>query len=348
MPYEWHLETKAFSSEALIPLAALKLSSETPKYTASAPFSTAARAQSQSPAGAINSCVADLAKWVTVQLNHGGMGSSRLFSEAQSKEMWSAQTVMPIGAPAALGALGPNFSAYGLGWGLNDYRGKKIVSHTGGLAGYVSRVTMAPDLKLGVVVLTNQEADGAFQAVTYTILDRYLGAPEKAYWPAQVLLGLDPQNPYALSLVACGEAQRGNPTEAIKDIQAALQKLPGDPFVLRTAAQLAAWFDSEADPAFLPDAVKKAVAKIKQDLAVSPAFANAYKAAMAAYACPSPYANERAPCASEPAVTRRPPSARKRSTIGAAGYVSPGGWRRPEEFTSSAVPVSTSARRSGS
>ena len=135
------------------------------------------------PAGAINSCVADLAKWVTVQLNRGDMGSSRLFSEAQSKEMWSAQTIMPIsdppsGAPAALAALRPNFSAYGLGWGLSDYRGKKIVSHTGGLAGYVSRVTMVPDLKLGVVVLTNQEATGAFQAVTYTILDRYLGAPE--------------------------------------------------------------------------------------------------------------------------------------------------------------------------
>ena len=130
------------------------------------------------PAGAINSCVADLAKWVTVQLNRGDMGSSRLFSEAQSKEMWSAQTIIPIGASAALAALRPNFSAYGLGWFLSDYRGKKIVSHTGGLSGYVSRVTMVPDLKLGIVVLTNQEADGAFQAVTYTILDRYLGAPE--------------------------------------------------------------------------------------------------------------------------------------------------------------------------
>jgi CubicO group peptidase (beta-lactamase class C family) len=70
------------------------------------------------PAGAINSCVADLAKWVTVQLNRGDTGKSRLFSEAQSKEMWSAQTVMPISAPAALTALGPNFSAYGLGWML--------------------------------------------------------------------------------------------------------------------------------------------------------------------------------------------------------------------------------------
>jgi CubicO group peptidase (beta-lactamase class C family) len=135
---------------------------------------------SNAPAGGINSCVADLAKWVTVQLNRGAMGSSRLFSEAQSRQMWSAQTIMPIGDPpgGALAALRPNFSAYGLGWGLNDYQGKKIVSHTGGFSGYVSRVTMVPDLKLGVVVLTNQEATGAFQAVTYTILDHYLGAPE--------------------------------------------------------------------------------------------------------------------------------------------------------------------------
>jgi hypothetical protein len=105
--------------------------------------------------------------------------------------MWSPQTIIPIddppsGAPAALATLRPNFKAYGLGWGLSDYRGKKIVSHTGGLSGYVSRVTMAPDLKLGIVVLTNQEATGAFQAVTYTILDHYLGAPETD-WAAAFL-----------------------------------------------------------------------------------------------------------------------------------------------------------------
>jgi CubicO group peptidase (beta-lactamase class C family) len=135
------------------------------------------------PSCAINSCVADLAKWVTVQLNHGDMGGSRLFSEAQSKEMWSPQAIIPVsdplsGSPAVLAALRPSFSAYGLGWVLNDYRGKRIVSHTGDLWAYLSRVTMVPDLKLGVVVLTNQQAGGASQAVTYTILDHYLGAPE--------------------------------------------------------------------------------------------------------------------------------------------------------------------------
>ena len=78
--------------------------------------------------------------------------------------MWSAQTILPIdelpaGAPVAFAAVQPNFHAYGLGWMLRDYRGRKMVYHTGTLAGYVSRTTLIPELKLGVVVLTNQEED---------------------------------------------------------------------------------------------------------------------------------------------------------------------------------------------
>jgi hypothetical protein len=36
---------------------------------------------------------------------------------------------------------------------------------------------MVPDLKLGVIVLTNQEAGGAFSSVTMAILDEYMKAP---------------------------------------------------------------------------------------------------------------------------------------------------------------------------
>lgn len=133
------------------------------------------------PAGAINSNVSDMARWVILQLNHGRVSpadaSARLFSERQSREMWTAQTITPLGdPPPQLAALKANFSAYGLGWGLTDYRGKKVVSHTGGLPGYVSRVALIPDLKLGVVVLTNQESGGAFQAIVYHVFDHYLGA----------------------------------------------------------------------------------------------------------------------------------------------------------------------------
>ncbi|HXG91089.1 MAG TPA: serine hydrolase [Blastocatellia bacterium] len=135
-------------------------------------------------AGAINSNVTDMAKWVIAQLDNGLIrnaenGGKRLFSERQSREMWSAQTILPVNdPPPQLALLRANFAAYGLGWGLTDYRGKKIVSHTGGLPGYVSRVTLVPDLKLGVIVLTNMEAGGAFQAITYRILDHYFGAAE--------------------------------------------------------------------------------------------------------------------------------------------------------------------------
>jgi CubicO group peptidase (beta-lactamase class C family) len=131
------------------------------------------------PAGAINSSVAEMAKWLIAQLNRGQIGEGRrLFSEQRSREMWSAQTITPLGDPPPhLSALRANFSAYGLGWGLTEYRGFRIVSHTGGLMGFVSRVTLVPDLNLGVVVLTNQQSGGAFQSMTYRILDHYMSAP---------------------------------------------------------------------------------------------------------------------------------------------------------------------------
>ncbi len=127
------------------------------------------------PAGSIVSCVSDLAKWVTVQLDRGKTANGRLFSEAQSKMMWTGQTILPAGSGPE--ALRPNFYEYGLGWFLRDYRGKRVVFHTGVLAGFVSRVLMVPDLKLGIVVLTNQEEEGAHSAIAWSIVDHYLGAP---------------------------------------------------------------------------------------------------------------------------------------------------------------------------
>ena len=53
------------------------------------------------PAGSINSCAADMAKWVQVQLNRGKFSDrdGRLFREQRSREMWSPQTILPTGDP---------------------------------------------------------------------------------------------------------------------------------------------------------------------------------------------------------------------------------------------------------
>ena len=143
-----------------------------------------------SGAGGIYSSVHDMSKWMRMQLAGGTYTdkdgrTQRLFSEKRQQEMWSIVTPMNIGKPSvpALAAATPNFAGYGEGWNLTDYRGHKLVWHTGGWPGMVSRLTLIPDQKVGVIVLTSQEVGAAFNAVTLRALDAMLDAP-KTDWTA--------------------------------------------------------------------------------------------------------------------------------------------------------------------
>lgn len=129
-------------------------------------------------AGTINCNVSGMAKWLNLQLSEGVTpGGDRVFSGDRSKEMWSLITPMPAGPLAAL--YRTNFTGYGLGWIVSDVLGYKRVAHTGAVGGSVTWVTMVPELKLGIVVLTNQESGLAMEAVGGQILDAYLGAPTR-------------------------------------------------------------------------------------------------------------------------------------------------------------------------
>jgi hypothetical protein len=72
-----------------------------------------------------------------------------------------------------------HFQAYGLGWSLQDYRGKKLVRHGGSLDGMRTHVGLVPEEKLGIVVLTNLNNSWIPQVVLYHILDAYLGPRDK-------------------------------------------------------------------------------------------------------------------------------------------------------------------------
>jgi len=136
------------------------------------------------PAGSINSSVADMSKWVLLQLNRGQIPDTdtRIFSEKSAREMWAQQMVVPVGeASPELKGLQRRFSGYAMGWGLRDYKGRKLVSHSGGIAGFVTRVMLVPEENLGVVILTNAEEGGAFESVLFHILDSYLGGPTQDY-----------------------------------------------------------------------------------------------------------------------------------------------------------------------
>ncbi len=142
------------------------------------------------PAGGINANATDIAKWLIVQLDSGKLvDGTRLFSPRTTFELWSIVTPYRVGRlPPELSALQASFAGYGLGFEMRDYRGRKIVSHTGGLPGYVSRITLVPQQRVGIAVFTNQESSEAFQTITYRLLDHYLGAPATDWIPVYARL----------------------------------------------------------------------------------------------------------------------------------------------------------------
>jgi CubicO group peptidase (beta-lactamase class C family) len=124
-------------------------------------------------AGGIYSSVFEMSKWANFLL---GMSDKRadksLPSEQTIQELWSPQTIIPVRGSSPYNT---HFAAYGLGFRLNDEKGFKVVSHTGGLAGMVTKMTLIPELNLAIIVLTNQQSGAAFSAITNQIKDRYLG-----------------------------------------------------------------------------------------------------------------------------------------------------------------------------
>ena len=172
------------------------------------------------PAGGINSNAEDMAKWMLVLLNEGRLADgSRLFSERTARELTTMVTPIRISAPPPeLAALRPNFQGYALGLNVHDYRGKKVITHTGGLPGYLSKVTLLPELNLGISVLTNQESGEAFSSLTWHIVDHYMGAPDTDWVDAylKVRARRDARTAEALKKAAGAKDEESRPSLSLE------------------------------------------------------------------------------------------------------------------------------------
>ena len=130
-------------------------------------------------AGGIICSLGDMLTWVSTQLNHGISPDGRvLFSEMQSKEMWTPRTLQTV-RDRDFELHKTHFKAYGLGWRLADVHGYKEVSHTGTLAGFRSYVVLIPELELGVVFLSNGASSTARAAVMNTIVRSFMPVEQR-------------------------------------------------------------------------------------------------------------------------------------------------------------------------
>ncbi|HJS73942.1 MAG TPA: serine hydrolase domain-containing protein [Vicinamibacteria bacterium] len=139
------------------------------------------------PAGSILSSVSDMTRWLLLMLGEGELEGRRILSRETVAEVWKPNIVYPMSREAKELYPSTHFSTYGLGWGLRDYRGRFLATHTGGIDGMLSQVLLAPEEELGIVVLTNTSPSGALAhgAVTNHVLDAYLGAGGETDWRAR-------------------------------------------------------------------------------------------------------------------------------------------------------------------
>lgn len=139
------------------------------------------------PAGGLAVSANDMARWLIIQLNRGKLpeGEGRLFSEAQSVQMWTPEVFVPTSKrPESLKLTVPNFSTYALGWGVQDYRGTKVLQHSGAVLGFQTIVALIPGKNVGFAIMINSEDSGIYAGLLYELYDHYLGFPPND-WPAK-------------------------------------------------------------------------------------------------------------------------------------------------------------------
>ena len=130
------------------------------------------------PAASIFSSVEDMSHWVLALLDDGVYNENKAIPKRAFLRTWKAESILGQSYHPYNKS---NFKLYGLGWVLQDYEGRKIVSHTGGVNGFVSSVTLIPSEKLGIVILTNTDCNTIFISSKLEIIDAYLKLPFRDY-----------------------------------------------------------------------------------------------------------------------------------------------------------------------
>jgi CubicO group peptidase (beta-lactamase class C family) len=119
------------------------------------------------PAGAVQTSVRDLARWLTFHATR----SPALLGEDLWRELHRPQAEMPAPDQPEV-----QHRYYALGWTHESYRGHPLVVHNGAIDGFTVHMGFLPESGQGLIVLMNRDlATEALMALAYSAYDRLLG-----------------------------------------------------------------------------------------------------------------------------------------------------------------------------
>ena len=127
-------------------------------------------------AGGIHCPVADMLTWAKFWLDGATTASGeRLFSEDQFRKLWTGVTPVPISPSSVFGKSGlVHEQLYALGWFVQDFDGRLMLSHSGGYPGVVSNFVLLPDENIAIFASSN-DYRAASHAITYQLADDLIG-----------------------------------------------------------------------------------------------------------------------------------------------------------------------------
>jgi CubicO group peptidase (beta-lactamase class C family) len=121
------------------------------------------------PAGGINVAASDMARYMRLYLADGKADGAQLISPARLKALYEPRV---YAGKSQFGEIGE--SHYGLGLATHSYRGERVVSHSGGWIGWGTLMSLVPERRCGVTVLTNRAGSAVTDIVTNAIFDHLM------------------------------------------------------------------------------------------------------------------------------------------------------------------------------
>jgi CubicO group peptidase (beta-lactamase class C family) len=123
--------------------------------------------------GGLYSTPEDIARFISWQFRDQEDNDPQLLSGDALRLMRSPQTLR-----------GPRSNdTYGIGWAMYDHQGHRVIAHAGGHWGFAAKAEFLPDLKLGVVIMTNcnypQGYLGPEKGLTKIIYEKFVAILQK-------------------------------------------------------------------------------------------------------------------------------------------------------------------------